>query len=75
MSSYVILFGQRSDIELGELCWSHSVNAGNHYSEVLSNRRPVVCGQFEDRDFAVRQVLLVAKILIRSHEEIVFCVS
>ena len=54
ISGYLILFGQRPDIELGELCWSHGVNARNHHSQVFSNRRPVVGGQLEDRDFAVR---------------------
>jgi hypothetical protein len=58
-----------------ELSGLHGTYARNHCSQVLPDRCPVVGRQFKDRDFPVRQVLLVAKVLVGCHKEIVFLFS
>ena len=67
-----LLLYERTDIVLRELPRLHGLNTGHDFVDVQLDGRPVVGGQFENSNFAVRQILLVAKVLVGGDKQIVF---
>jgi len=66
------LLYERTDIVLRELPRLHGLNTGHDFVDVQLNGRPVVGRQFENSNVSMRQILLVAKVLVGSDKHTVF---